>query len=106
MYAFADFLKKIREEGGLTQVELARILGVSTMLISLLETRQKEVSKAFIVKLAEKLEVRPSSISPFAYEEFGKKGEMLTLEKTHLDVGARLQEYLIRVKAKKLKNYV
>ena len=68
MYTFPELIKKIREESDLTQNEFAKILGVSTVLISMIETGQKGASKGFIKKLAGKLEVPTSTIFPFVFE--------------------------------------
>jgi transcriptional regulator with XRE-family HTH domain len=107
MRTFPELLKKIREEGGLTQKELARALGVSTILISMVETGQKEVSKNLVIKLAAALGVHPSSIIPFVFID---KGEKLPnpsgMEKSFIGWGEKLQNYLIKVKSKKLKRYV
>lgn len=107
MYNFPELLKKIREEADLTQEELAGVLGVSTILISMIETGHKEVSKGFIVKLADKLEVRPSSIIPFLFlDKNSEIGKTSDLEKSLISIGEKLQNHLIHVKAKRLKKYV
>lgn len=106
MQTFPELLKSIREGGGLTQEELARALGVSTILISMVETGQKDASKKLVVKLAQKLEVHPSSIVPFMF--MNKSGEMekiTGIERTFISLGEKLQSHLIKVKSKKLKKY-
>jgi transcriptional regulator with XRE-family HTH domain len=106
MYTFPELLKKIREEGDLTQEEMAKALDVSTVLVSMVETGQKEASKAFVIKLAEKMDVRPSSIMPFVLDESLAKPQKISgVEKALIDVGEKLQTYLIKTKAKKLKKY-
>ena len=67
MDTFPQLLKKIRNEAGLTQEDLASVLEVSTVLIAMVETGQKEVSKNLIERLAKKLEVSSSSITPFIF---------------------------------------
>lgn len=105
MYNFQNLLKQIRKEGDLTQEELARALDVSTVLISMIETGQKEVSKNFVGKLAEKLDVHPSSIAPFVFT--GDADTNLSgVEKKLISVGEQLQAYLIKTKSKRLKKYV
>ncbi len=90
MYAFPELLKRIRDESDLTQEELASALGVSTVLIAMIETGQKEASKAFIVKLAEKLGVHPGSITPFLFAN--EKAEKLSgIERTLVSLGEKLQ---------------
>jgi transcriptional regulator with XRE-family HTH domain len=104
MYTFPDLLKQIRNEGGLTQEQLAKVLDVSTVLISMLETGQKDVSKNFIEKLADKLDVHPSSIAPFVFTEESQK--LSGVEKKLVAVGEQMQNLLIKTKSKKLKQYV
>lgn len=105
MYRFKDLLKRIREESNLTQEDLGKVIGVSTVLISMIETGQKEASKKFVEKLAEKLEVRPSSILPFvATKEFEE--EPSGVEKILVEAAEKLQIHLISVKSKKLRSYV
>lgn len=106
MYSFPELIKKIREVSGLTQKEFADILGVSTILISMIEAGQKEVSKNFIIKLSDKLKVNPSSITPFLYiyKDIGNKN-ISEIEKKFIGLGEGLQDYLINKKAKNLKKY-
>ncbi len=107
MYNFPDLLKKIRDESGLTQEEFAKALNVSTVLISMVETGQKKVSKNFILKIADRLGVHPSSIVPFLFaDETNGQQKISSLEKSIVSLGEKLQDYLIRVKSKKLKQYV
>lgn len=104
MHTFPDLIKKIRNEANLTQEGFASALGVSTVLISMIETGQKPPSKKFIQIISNKLDVHPSSITPFVY--IGNNVEYKKLsspEKALLKVGETLQNYLITVKAKKLK---
>lgn len=106
MQTFPELLKNIREESDLTQEEMARALGVSTILISMIETGQKDASKKLIVKLADKLDVHPSSIVPFVFIDKNAKPEKMTgIEKSLLTLGEKLQDQLIKVKAKNLKKY-
>ena len=107
MYTFPELLKQIREEGSLTQSDLAHVLDVSTVLISMIETGQKDVSKNFVVKLADKLGVRPSSIMPFVLaDDYMSSQGLSSPEKALIEVGAKLQAYLIKVRSKQLKRYV
>ena len=107
MDTFPKLLKKIRNEAGLTQEDLARVLKVSTALIAMVETGQKEVSKNLIEKLAEKLEVSSNSITPFIFiaEDIDLK-KLSGVEKKLLQVGQHLQEFLIKKKAKNLRKHV
>src|SRR3989344_2973128 len=105
MYNFPDLLKQIRSEGDLTQEDLARALKVSTVLISMIETGQKDVSKNFIERLANKLHVHPSSIAPFVLTGDNMQ-KLSNIEKTLVAVGEKLQTYLIKTKSKKLRQHV
>jgi transcriptional regulator with XRE-family HTH domain len=106
MYTFPSLIKKIREEAGLTQVKFAKALEVSVVLISMVETGQKEVSKSLVVKLAERLNVHPSSITPFLFVEEGQSQESISrLEKSLIEWGEKMQNYLIKDRAKRLKTY-
>lgn len=106
MYSFPELIKEIRKAADLTQAEFANILGVSTVLVSMIESEQKDVSKKFIIKLAEKLEVNPSSITPFLciYDVKDRFG-VSRIEKKLIEIGEALQIQLIRKKAKNLKKY-
>lgn len=107
MYSFPDLIKKIRDESGLTQKEFASILGVSTILIAMIESGQKEVSKNFILKLANKLKISPSSITPFLFLDKNSNNKKISqIEKSLIDLGEKLQNFLIKKKAKNLKKYV
>ena len=102
MFTFPELLKEIRRESNLTQEEMAKILEVSTVLIAMIETGQKEVSKAFIIKLAEKLGVHPSSITPFIFAN-EKTNKLSGIERNLIIFGEKMQADLIKKKAKKLK---
>ncbi len=107
MHTFTELLKNIREEGELTQEELARAIGVSTILISMVESGQKDVSKNLVVRLAKGLDVHPSSIAPFAFIDKSSELKKTTgIEKTLVSLGERLQDHLIMIKSKRLKKYV
>ena len=104
MYTFPELLKQIRKESNLTQEGLAEILGVSTILISMIETGQKEVSRNFVIKLADKMKVRPGSIIPFVFFDNSANNNDLTgPEKKLISFGEKLQKYLIKIKSKNLK---
>ena len=104
MYNFPDLLKQIRKEGNLTQEELARVLKVSTILISMIESGQKDVSKNFLEKLAKRMGVRPSSIAPFVFHN-ENTNNLSKIEKQLIVLGEKIQKHLIMVKAKDLKKY-
>lgn len=103
MLTFDKLIKFIRREADLTQQEFAELLGVSTILIAMIENRSKEPSKKFVNKLAEKLEVHPSAIMPFiSFEENLEIENFSGLEKKLLLLGQELQEKLIKKRAQSL----
>ena len=107
MYTFPELLKNIRSGGDLTQEEMAKALDVSTVLISMIETGQKEASKAFVIKLADKLDVQPSSIMPFVLvDKDGSQERLSSIEKSLVGLGEKLQSYLIESRSKRLRQYV
>lgn len=106
MYTFTELLKQIRKASELSQKDFATVLGVSTVLITMIETEQKEVSKSFIKKLADKLEVSPSAITPFIFSGDQNSSNLNFLEKKLIDIGEDLQTFLIEKKAKNLKKYL
>ena len=55
MYSFPELIKKIRSEANMTQADFAKAIDVSPVLIAMVESGQKEVSKKLILKLAKKL---------------------------------------------------
>lgn len=104
MYTLPQLVKKIRNEAGLTQAEFAEEIGVSTVLIAMVESGQKEASKNLIRKIAERLDVHPSSITPFLFaEETDKRTGLSPTEKQLLRLGTKLQEHLIKNKTQSLK---
>lgn len=105
MYSFPELIRKIRTEAGLTQAEFAKAIDVSPVLIAMVESGQKDVSKKLIVKIADGLKVHPASITPFLYGDDAKNNQKLSgIEKQFIDWGAKLQDYLIKNRAKLLKN--
>lgn len=106
MYSFAELIKKIRKESGLTQAELAKILSISKILIVKIETGKKDASKKFIIKLAEKLDVHPSSITPFLFPHNPKEENLSRIEGKLIYMGEKMQDYLIKKRAKNLQKYV
>ncbi len=106
MYTFPELIKKIRKEAGLSQEEFATALDVSTVLIAMVETGQKEVSKNLLTRLAEKMDVHPASITPFLFIEKDKPLSSITLiERKFISWGEQMQEHLIQDRAKLLSRY-
>ena len=106
MYTFPELIKKIRNEAGLTQADFAKAVDVSPILIAMIESGQKDVSKKLLLKIAERLDVHPASITPFLYGSEPANNNIPTVERKFLDWGTKLQEHLIKNKAKNLKKYV
>lgn len=103
MLTFDKLIKFIRREADLTQQEFAELLGVSTILVSMIENRSKEPSKKFVNILAEKLDVHPSAIMPFiSFEDEIRIENLSILEKKLLRLGNELQEKLIKKRAQNL----
>lgn len=106
MYTFPQLIRKIRNEAGLTQAEFADALDVSTVLVTMIETGQKEVSKKFVLKLSKCMHVHPASITPFLFMEDDTKEKPLShIEKMLLELGEKMQSILVKDKAKKLRKY-
>lgn len=106
MYKFPELIKEIRTAAELTQSEFAGAVGVSPILIAMVESGQKEVSKNLLLKIAEKMEVHPSSITPFLYGfdmKGREEGDLPAIERQFLSWGLRLQTQLINKKSKNLK---
>jgi len=106
MLTFPDLIKKIREEAGLTQPQFAKAVGVSSVLVAMIETGQKEVSKSFLLKLAKALNVHPASITPFIFlDKKSLFGEVTGVERMLIAWGEKMQKLLIKNRAKLLKKY-
>lgn len=103
MYSFPELIKKIRTEAGLTQAEFAKSINVSPILIAMIESGQKEVSKKLVRKIADKLEVHPASITPFLYGDEKGLNNSSAIERQFLAIGLKLQEHLIKNRSKLLR---
>ncbi|MCL2173990.1 helix-turn-helix transcriptional regulator [Candidatus Saccharibacteria bacterium] len=104
MYTFPELIKKIRSEAGLTQAEFANKIGSSPVLIAMVESGQKEVSKKLLLKIAEALRVHPASITPFLYgNKEADPANASGVEKNLLSMGIKMQDYLIKNRSKLLK---
>ena len=100
---FPTLLKKIRSASKMNQQEMADTLGVSKVLIAMLESDMKEPSKKFTAKLAELLKVHPLTLMPFIVLKEGEEyNELSAIEKNFIQSGVKLQDYLITKQAKKL----
>lgn len=105
MLTFPELIKKIREKAGLTQAEFAVAVDVSTVLIAMIESGQKEVSKNFLEKLAKTLDVHPSSITPFLYSSTSHGKNSNIIEKQLVKWGMKMQDLLIEDRALRLRKY-
>jgi transcriptional regulator with XRE-family HTH domain len=106
MNNFSEIIRSIRIEAGLTQKEFAKKIKVSNVLIAMVETGQKEVSKKLILAVAKAIDVHPVSITPFLFMDKHYSAQKVSaIEKKLIDLGEKMQHYLIKKKAKNLKNY-
>lgn len=105
MYTFSELIKQIRKEAGLTQATFAKRIGVSKVLVTMIETNQKEVSKKFLQKLARSLDVHPASITPLSYQdyEYFQNNKISPIEERIISLGEKMQKHLIKNRSKHLK---
>lgn len=107
MESFPSLIRKIRVKSGLTQTEFARLLDVSPILIAMVETGQKDVSKSLVEKIARILDVQPASISPFLFtHKISSIKDLSFIEQQLYKYGTKLQEQLIEQKAKLLRSRI
>lgn len=100
---FPELLKAIRKETWLNQEKFAEKLWVSTMLIAMIETWQREPSKKIITILSKKMWVSSFSLMPFLSIEDVEDFESLSfLEKKLYELWWWLQKELIEKKSKLL----
>ena len=90
----------------MSQAEFAKQLGVSAILISMIESGQKEVSKRFITRLAKVMKVHPISITPFLFTATDSGEKTSDLERALTKWGQKMQKLLIENRAKRLKKHV
>lgn len=91
----------------MTQTEFARLLDVSPILIAMVETGQKDVSKSLVEKIARLLDVQPASISPFLFtHKISSIKDLSFIEQQLYKYGTKLQEQLIEKKAKLLRSRI
>lgn len=106
MYTFPQLIRKIRDAAELTQAEFAEALGVSVVLVTMIETGQKEVSKKLLLKLAECMNVHPASLTPFLFTD--PKDSFKNSSKTEqvmIEWGEKMQDMLIKDRSNLLKKY-
>lgn len=90
----------VRSEFGLSQSQLAKELGVSTIYISKIETGQKKASKQFLSRLAEYVDVHPATLAPFLFlNDDVQSSQVGVLEQMLLRLGDELQKQLIKKRA-------
>lgn len=107
MESFPSLIRKIRVKSGLTQTEFARLLDVSPILIAMIETGQKDVSKSLVEKIARILNVQPASISPFLFtHKISSIKDLSSIEQQLYKYGTKLQEQLIEQRAKLLRSRI
>lgn len=105
MKKFSSFLKELRNSAGISQSQLAEIMWVSPLLITLLETDKKEPSKKFVNALADKLWVKSVSLLPLIADDVIDTSKLTWLEKSLIELVDKLQVMLINKNAKKLSAY-
>lgn len=69
--AFGIVLRRLRDERGLTQEDLAYESGLARTFIAKMETGRRQPSITTVFRLAESLGVRPSEIVALTEEEAG-----------------------------------
>lgn len=106
MRKFSTFLKELRSSAWISQLQLANILDVSPLLITLIETGKKDPSKKFINNLAQKLEVKSASILPLLSDETIDIDSLTGIEKKLIWLVDKLQLILIKKNAHRLLKYV
>jgi len=102
MYSIAELIKEIRNAAGLTQAQFAKAMGVSTVLIAMIEGGKKEVSKKLIIRLAKKMGVHPTSITPFI---FINQNNISGVERSLIEFGEKIQKKLIHERVSRLRKY-
>jgi transcriptional regulator with XRE-family HTH domain len=97
MLTFHNLLKRLRAEANMTQQQFADALGISKILLVLLENGKKEPSRKFINHLAKKLHVHPLSIMPFlTYSDSIAPEKLSRFEIKLISLGESLQKRLIK----------
>ena len=105
MKKFGDIVKTVRTKSGLTQDSFAKELGVSSIYISKIETDQKDVSKQFVIRLAEYVGVHPSALAPFLFlNPDVDESKLSEIEKKLIALGESLQLKLISKKFREENN--
>ncbi len=105
MKKFGDIVKTVRKKSGLTQDSFAKELGVSSIYISKIETDQKDVSKQFVIRLAEYVGVHPSALAPFLFlNPDVDESKLSDIEKKLIALGESLQIKLISKKFREENN--
>jgi transcriptional regulator with XRE-family HTH domain len=80
---------------------------VSAILISKLESNEREPSKQLIKSLAARLDVTPFSLSPFLTGDAASSFDSLSgFEKRFYELGMKIQKDLVTNKAKNLLKHV
>ncbi len=103
MLSFSDFIKQIRTVNNVSQEALAQSLEVSPVLISMLESGQREPSKNLLKIMAAKMRVHPASITPFIFDLPHPATEDLAgLEKQMVRLGEKYQTEIINKTSRRL----
>jgi transcriptional regulator with XRE-family HTH domain len=104
MKTFPELIRQIRDVAELTQSEFAEELGVSKVLIAMVESGQKDPSKKLLIKLADRLDVHPMAIAPFLFDgNTSSNNNLSSIENRLVSFGEDLQDKLILKRAVKLR---
>ena len=87
----------------MNQQQFADFLGISKILLAMVESEVRDPSKEFILKLSRKLKIHPSVIfSIRAMEEEYQTTKPTRLEIDLMKLNLKLQNFLIKKRAKEI----
>lgn len=102
MKSFWNFIKEIRQGSWLNQEEFAKTLGVSKILIAMVESWQKSASKDLVWKLSEVLEIWKYTLFPFIDEENYQIESLSLVEKMMLENMEKVRDYILSKRVRKI----
>ena len=97
---FAERLKKLREDLGISQRELARRAGISSAMISLYEAGKKSPTIDVLMKLAVVLEVSADYLLGLTDDPSPKSGKMPDYLKEKLEECEKYERLLKELKSR------
>lgn len=103
----SQLIRDIRKETGLNQEQFAKTLGISKILLALIETDQRNPSALFMEKLSSQMGVHVSTLLPFsALYEIDEKNQLSSIEKKLLNWSKDMRDYMLTKGVYKIKqNY-